>query len=95
MTGTWRSVRPGRAAGIGELQLTVMGEENALLMIDRADPRILVGETLMVMLRRGEGRPGVSLNGDVLTIDAMNGRVIYRLRERVPEAWAWLAEWPD
>lgn len=85
----------------GELLLTLIPQDGApgLLLIDRADPRILVSEHLMQMLLRDECHPDVHLDGQMdnarLTVDAVNGRVIYCIRERVPEAWAWLAEWPD
>ena len=61
----------------------------------KADPRILIAEEIVERIRRGEAAPEVTLRGGVLTIDAANRRVVYRLVRHMPEWRAWVAEWPD
>jgi hypothetical protein len=65
------------------------------LVIDRADPRITIAEELVSEWRQGNHHPTVSLDGDLLRVQAKNRTVIYRLVEHVPEYHAWIAEWPD
>lgn len=69
--------------------------DGASLTVIRADPRILVDAGLLEEIRNGNNYPDVSLVGDVLTIDAVNQRVIYRIGEYLPDKRAHVAEWPD
>jgi hypothetical protein len=65
------------------------------LRIERADPRIWISEELLNHL----DHPDVTLTGgDLLTIDAVNKRVIYRIdygRSHPDLPSVIYAEWPD
>ncbi len=69
----------------------------AELTVDQADPRVLWTRELLEAVADGSalGSPEVSLRGDVLTINAANQRVIYRIGEYLPDRQAYVAEWPD
>lgn len=77
----------------GTLCCQQLSEEGRLLVL-HADPRIWISAELLAELRR-EAHPDVTLIGDVLTVNAVNRRVVYRLGEYMREADCWLAEWPD
>lgn len=91
------------AAPIGDLVLTKYRDtedEPWRLLVRQADPRIRVSVEMLAVLRADtrEGKARfVSYDGDVLTVNAENQRVIYR---RIPGSldtdgqW-WLMEWPD
>lgn len=65
------------------------------LYIEQADPRILISDYFVDAWRNGFLPPTVTLTGDVVTIQAVNRKVIYRLGEHVAEWHAYVAEWPD
>lgn len=65
------------------------------LHVTHADPRILVSAELAADIRAGQYLPGSRIDGDVLTVDAVNRRVVYVLREYLFALDCWLAEWPD
>ncbi|MEO3856212.1 hypothetical protein [Acrocarpospora sp. B8E8] len=69
------------------------------LTVERADPRILISAELLNIVRNLDRvdwmHPGVALVGDVLTIDGSNQTVVYRIGEKVPDRYAYYAEWPD
>ncbi len=49
------------------------------VFVERADPVVAISEGLIRQVRAGQSHPDVRLDGDVLTIDAANRRVSYRL----------------
>ncbi|WP_433520125.1 hypothetical protein ACQP2T_63335 (plasmid) [Nonomuraea sp. CA-143628] len=55
----------------------------------------MVSAELLDEWRRGEGDPEVTVNSDVIRIEASNRTVIYRIGEKVPDMYAFFAEWPD
>jgi len=63
------------------------------ITVDQADPRILVSVAFLDSVRAGNVR-GITLVDDVLRIDA-DRVVIYRIGDKVPDLWAYYAEWPD
>lgn len=74
------------------------------LVIERADPVVMISDELLHLVVTGQVRDEVQYQaqhegrvtaGDVLTIDAANQRVVYVLRERLYAPLAWLAQWPD
>lgn len=79
---------------LGECILTRHWDSGALT-VDRADPRVMVSAELLDEWRSGKGEPEVTINGDVLRIEASNRTVIYRIGEKVPDMYAYFAEWPD
>jgi len=62
--------------------------------IDRADPKICISDELLRMLRYAPGK-GVSVDGDVLRIDAANRSVVYRIGAHDDALRCYYAEWPD
>jgi len=99
--------------GRGQVVLTSLHGHRGFcqaVIIDRADPRILVtallleelvsyGTSPFTELRPGPGAsvmPGLhGFTGWLLTIRGENRTVMYRIGAKVPEAWAYEAEWPD
>lgn len=65
------------------------------LFVTHADPRIWISAELVADFRAGCHHPHTRLAGDVLTVDAVNRRVVYVLREYLFAPDCWLAEWPD
>jgi hypothetical protein len=51
--------------------------------VDRADPLILISQTLLDSA--GEWVPGATVDGDLLTINAINGTWVYRIGDSVAE----------
>ncbi|MBO3751551.1 hypothetical protein J5X84_36225 [Streptosporangiaceae bacterium NEAU-GS5] len=95
--------RPGEAKPWGETtsllsftgDLTLSKAADGTLTVVRADPRILIAAEVLEELADGNGHPSVTLADDVLTIDAANQRVIYRITDYGMPANVYLAEWPD
>jgi hypothetical protein len=75
--------------------LTLYSNSPSELWVLQADPRIWIQAGMVAMLRAGVMSPAARFADDVLTIDAANRRVVYRLREYLPGPDCWLAEWPD
>ncbi len=79
---------------------TADGVRSRRVYVTRADPRIRVSGEVVRLLRDHADccvrRDVVTLAGDVLTIDAENGRWVYQLVGPDPD-WpdAWIARWPD
>jgi hypothetical protein len=48
------------------------------LLVERADPQILLSEQLLAQVAAGQGHADMHLDGDVLTIDGSNQHVSYR-----------------
>jgi hypothetical protein len=69
--------------------------EDGRLTVDKADPRVMVSGELLSELRDGKGAPEIVIKGDVMRIEAANRTVIYRIGEKVPDMFAYYAEWPD
>jgi hypothetical protein len=65
------------------------------LVIDKADPCILIAGTFIKRWLQGQHHPSVSLTENVVRIKASNRTVIYRLIEYLPDRDAYIAEWPD
>jgi hypothetical protein len=85
----------------GDVILTRMADTGRL-RVDHADPQIGVSALLLRMMRDGDYDPDVTIDGDVLTINAVNQRLIYRIGDYHPiglpdngETGWWYAEWPD
>ena len=76
---------------------TVMYEGDGLCVI-RADPRVWISREMVERLDTfGSNNPRVTWLDDVLTIDAVNQRVVYRVhRDKLDDTGlCYLAEWPD
>lgn len=75
--------------------LTVMRTDDGP-MIKKADPRILIGDEFLQMMRADTLEPGyIAVDGDVITFHAVNKTVIYRLTGARDTYGSWFAEWPD
>lgn len=61
------------------------------LRVDRADPRILVSAELVEQLMG----PDLAIDGHLLRIEGFNRTAVYRIGEKVPNMFAYYAEWPD
>jgi hypothetical protein len=85
----------------GDVTMTVLMDIGRLRIV-RADPQIGISAPLLRMMRAGDRHPDVTIDGDVLTINAVNRRLVYRIGEYHPiglpdsgeNGW-WYAEWPD
>lgn len=75
---------------------TVQQLETGHLRVLEADPRVWISVELLEQISANP-HPDVSLIDDVLTINAVNRRVIYRIhRDQTSGADHWvLGEWPD
>jgi len=75
---------------------TIMHEGDRL-RVTQADPKVWVARELLAELDAGNLHPDITFVDDVLTINGVNRRVIYRVRRDVE--WlagaCVLAEWPD
>lgn len=81
----------------GELWLTRINEEgdDVAVVINLADPLVLINDELLLWWRNGNTAPALTLDGDVLTIKALNQTVVYRLTGERDQYGSWFAEWPD
>lgn len=89
----------------GRLVVTAAdGSMRGKLHVEHADPRIWLSNELVEELRAGrhsehvqfqERRPDGWLAGATLTVNGVNRRVVYVLREYLFALDCWLAEWPD
>lgn len=83
------------AEGFGELILARRDSHfDDKLIVIRADPRVLIAAELLDGIRQADS-PDTRLVDDVLTIDADNQKVIYRIGEYLMQPDAYVAEWPD
>jgi hypothetical protein len=71
-------IREVATPGPGQCLLHVLG---ARLLIERADPVVAISHGMIRQVRAGQAPAGISLDGNVLVIDAANQRVSYRLEE--------------
>lgn len=79
-------------SSVGECVLTSTPDG---LIVDRADPEILIAAELLDEIRAGRHHADVYLDGEVLRIEGVNRRVIYRVGDKVPNQLAYCAAWPD
>jgi hypothetical protein len=59
-----------------------------------AKPRVFIPAEVVFAVRQHRSHPGITLDGDVLTIEGENRKVIYRLTQD-PVRHGYIAEWPD
>jgi hypothetical protein len=64
-----------------------------IIRVKRADPRILISDLMMDLIRKGLA--GWKADGDLLRCTAVNGTWVYRVGEYLEDRRAWVAEWPD
>jgi hypothetical protein len=86
-----------REAGFGTFEATcvnVAGPGPWPFKVARADPRILVSDLMMDLIRDGCAA-GWEISGDVMRFEAVNGTWVYRLGGHLEDRRAWIAEWPD
>ena len=88
-----------REAGFGSFEATRViapgyDHDLWLIRVKRADPRILISDVMMDMIRDGDGI-GWLIDGDLLHFTAVNGTWVYRIGEHLEDRHAWVAEWPD
>ncbi len=88
-------------------QLVVLADRAGRLSVPVADPRVFMSAHMVGELDAGRHHPDVQfdagadhvngrgLTGSVLTINAVDRRVVYVLRAYLPGPGCWLAEWPD
>lgn len=62
--------------GPGQCILHNIGGE---LLVERADPVVVISEALVAQIRAGNAHAGVSLDGRTLVISAANRQLSYRL----------------
>lgn len=88
---------PGETMMVGDLWLTRINEEgdDVAVVIDHADPLVLINDELLQWWRNGNTAPALTISGDVLTIKARNQTVVYRLTGERDSYGSWYAEWPD
>ena len=94
-----------QAEGFGECELLVRQSQRTFddeLVVVRADPRILVTAEFLDQIRRTTenfdelGWPSfATLRDDILTLNGVNQKVIYRIGEHLMEPDCYVAEWPD
>ena len=77
-----RITDPGQDTGRGPIR------------VSRADPRILISDLMMDMIRGGY-TDGCELDGDLLRFTAVNGTWTYRIGERLEDRRARIAELAD
>lgn len=64
------------------------------LIIEQADPTALIDDHLLDLIKAGLA-PHVSVTGDLLRINASNGRWIYRIEGPADDGHSWVLRWPD
>jgi hypothetical protein len=84
-----------------------IGRRDGQIWIDHADPRVLIGLSLLgciavgpvqgvTLTLRKDAEPGCcKYIGAVLRIEAANQTLVYRVTECVPWYDGYIAEWPD
>ena len=82
------------ARDVAENGRLLVARQDGRLIAERADPRIVISGRLLDDIRDGRC-PEATLRCNVLTIDTGDQRVIYRIGEKVTDALAYVAEWPD
>jgi hypothetical protein len=85
---------PGPWDSVGDCIITRHWDDGRLT-VDQADPRVIVSVEFLEEVRRGKGAPEITIRDDVMRIEASNRTVIYRIGEKVPDMYAYYAEWPD
>jgi len=69
--------------------------EDDYITVDRADPVVLISSGMVEELQRDALVPEVELNGDVMTINAANRRVVYRIDWASFDGHCYTMRWPD
>jgi hypothetical protein len=98
LAGDWP---PGLPSGVFACR-----EVDGELIIDQADPRIVISAPIVDSVASGRARPEVTLSrvdftfpnghvGALLKIRAANRHVVYRLTEWLPSIRAYVGEWPE
>ena len=59
----------------------ILHNMNGQLWLERADPVVAISHGMIRQVRSGQAPAGISLDGDVLVIDAANRQVTYRLEQ--------------
>lgn len=81
-------------------------EDNGTLIIDHADPRLVISAELIEAVASGHAHPDATITmldytipgghvGALLKIRAANRQVVYRLTEWLPSIRAYIGEWPE
>lgn len=86
-----------REEGFGSFEaarITDPGQEHGHIRVSRADPRILISDLMMDMIRNGY-TDGCELDGDLIRFTAVNGTWTYRIGERLEDRHARTAELTD
>jgi hypothetical protein len=83
--------------GYGDVVIRGHWPTDAIEVLEAA-PRTLISDQLLTEIRNGAS-PHATLDGDLLTIRAVNRTVVYRIIGRHPD-WlnhpnTWVMEWPD
>lgn len=66
-----------------------------VVAVHHADPRVMISSCWIRQARRGDWGPGVTLVDDVLTINAVDRRVVYRIGVLHLVEDCYEAQWPD
>jgi hypothetical protein len=73
----------------------IMRNDDDTLTVTQADPWTLISAELLDELDRGTNHPAVRMDGDVLTINATNRRVVYRIDRASFDGHCYTMRWPD
>lgn len=88
----FRSPRFCPGPGYGRFEVRTVADR---LVIDQADPRILVTRELMTTALRYGSHPDVEITQGRIVVDAANKRVVYRVGRYLPMLDCYEAELSD
>jgi len=90
---------PTRTAALehGKHGHCIIRREGDTITVTDADPTVLISAELVDEFTAGNRAPEVTLDGDVLTINAANRRVVYVIDRRSYDAHTrcYVMRWPD
>ena len=69
--------------------------DDGAAIIDRADPKTLITAEMVDAVRAGRCEPWARLDGDVLTLEGVNRRVVYRIDFDSYSYDTYRMQWPD